>query len=80
MVDENESKTTWSIINESGKVKYNNHTPTMFRSGKTSFELDSAADAFNDNFLNVVEKLILKKETLPLCPVITFFLFKVFLM
>jgi hypothetical protein len=33
----------------------------MFTSGKTSFQLDSAAEAFNDYFLNVVEKLNIEK-------------------
>jgi hypothetical protein len=54
MTAENKSKTTWSIINnELRKVKYN-HTPLMFTSAKTSFRLDSAAEVFNDYFLNVV--------------------------
>ena len=29
----------------------------MFRSDKTFFQINSAAEAFNDYFLNVVEKL-----------------------
>jgi len=38
MTAENKSKTTWSIINnESGKDKNKNHTPLMFRLGKTFF-------------------------------------------
>lgn len=48
---ENKSKTTWSIINnESEQGKHNNDTPLMFRSGKTFFQLDSAAEAFNGYF------------------------------
>jgi hypothetical protein len=38
MTAENKSKTAWSIINNnSGKGKNKNHTPLMFRSGKTFF-------------------------------------------
>jgi Notch-like protein len=33
----------------------------MFTSGKTSFQLDSAVEAFNDYTLNVVEKLNIEK-------------------
>lgn len=48
MTDENKPKTTLSIINnESGKVKNKNHTPLIFRSGKTFFQTDSTAEAFN---------------------------------
>jgi hypothetical protein len=62
MTAENKSKITWNIINnELVKVKNNNHTPLRFTSGKTSFQLDSAVEAFNDYFLNVVEKLNMEK-------------------
>jgi hypothetical protein len=58
MTPENKSHTTWGIINfESGKFKNKNHTPLMFRSDKTFFQINSAAEAFNYYFLNVVEKL-----------------------
>ena len=41
MTAENKPKTTWSIINnESRKVKNKNHTPLIFRSGKTFFQTD----------------------------------------
>jgi hypothetical protein len=33
----------------------------MFTSDKTSFQLDSAGEAFSDYFLNVVEKLNIEK-------------------
>jgi hypothetical protein len=62
MTAENKSKTTWSIKNnELGKVKNNHHTPLMFTSGKTSCQLDPAAESFNYYFLNVVEKLNIEK-------------------
>jgi len=61
MTAENKSQTSWSIINnESGKVKNKHHTPLMFRSGKTFFQIDSAAAAFSW-FLNVVEKWNVEK-------------------
>jgi hypothetical protein len=58
MTPENKPQTAWSIINfESGKFKNKNHTPLMLRSDKTFFQINSAAEAFNDYFLNVIEKL-----------------------
>lgn len=58
MTAENKSKTCWSIVNnEPGKVKNKNHTPLIFRSDNTFFQIDSAAEAFNDYFLNIVEKI-----------------------
>lgn len=48
MTAANKSQASWSIINnESRKVKNKYHTPLMFRSGKTFFQRDSAAEAFS---------------------------------
>jgi hypothetical protein len=61
MTAENKPKTTWRIINNaSGNIKNKSYTP-MFRSGKTSFQLDFAAGASKDYFLKVVEKLHIEK-------------------
>jgi hypothetical protein len=61
MAAENKSKITWSIINNgSGKVKNNSHTPLCSDQVK-HIQVDSATDAFNDYFLNVVEKLNIEK-------------------
>lgn len=58
MTAENKSKTTWSIINkEPGKGKNKNCTPLMFRSGKTFFQIECAAETCNGYFLNVIEEL-----------------------
>jgi hypothetical protein len=79
---ENKSKITWNIINnEVGKVKYNNVTPLMFTSGKTSFQLDSVAEVFNDYFLNVVEKLNTEKVDInsAILSLIDFFSIEIFL-
>jgi hypothetical protein len=47
MTAENKSKITWNILNnELGKVKNNNHTPLMFTSGKTSFQLRFCSGGF----------------------------------
>jgi predicted transcriptional regulator len=63
MTAESKPKTAWSIINnESEKGKNKNHTPRMFRSGKTFFfQIDCAAKTGIDYFLNVIEKLIIEK-------------------
>jgi arginine/ornithine N-succinyltransferase beta subunit len=47
MTADNKSKMAWSIIhNVSGKDKNKNRTPLMFRSGKTFYQIDFAAEAF----------------------------------
>jgi hypothetical protein len=61
MTAENKSKKTWRIINNaSGNIKNKSYT-SMFRSGKTFFQLDFAAEASKDYFLKVVEKLYIGK-------------------
>jgi Notch-like protein len=55
---ENKTKVTWNIINnETGKVQNINPIPSVFKLNQSNIQIDYAAEAFNDYFLNLVASL-----------------------